>query len=547
MINLIDSTIRYMFPGWALRREVARRALDQVRGSFEGGQHSQNKPWLVRPEAGDSPALSEIKNARDRAWHLYRNNPYARKIVRALSAHICGCGIIPESMAMSATGKPNDPFRSAAKDLWNHWGLQPEMVGRPGSGGLPIGQVQAKICREVIVGGELLVWRRYVSRAFQERRGLPVPYVIELIEGERLVEDIMIGRQLRPKENGAAVFRGIEYDPDTGERLFYHVYKSHPQSPVHMGINLETVAIPAREITHIYMPERTGQMRGVTWFTPGLLQLRDISDYQQDELVAAAVSACVTMVIKTMAGTGGLGGLNAPVGGSSTNANGDRFTRLAPGIVPRLQPGEDIVPFNPGRPNSTASDFINHLLRGEAGAFPGLKSSTLTGDYRNSSFSSERSADNDTWPETEQVQEWFAATALQPIWDQLIETGIQTGWFDQRGASLAQFRQDPIRFTACLWNGPVAKSINPNDDAQADETEIEIGVGSLQAACSARGYNWRQVLMDRKEVIDFAKSIGLKPEEFRLPTVQDKSHQQATNPDGSPKKPAAKKEPVNAG
>lgn len=518
--SILDRVIEAVAPVWGAKRHFARIAL---RASYEAGAPNQNKPWTVNSEPGDSPALSEVRNARDRAWHLWRNNPYARKIVRALTAHICGCGMIPESMATGRDGKPNDAFRRASKELFRRWSLAPEMVGRPGRGGLTFGQVQAKACREFILGGEVLVRKRWISRAQQQRRGLPVPYLIELIEGERLAEDDYFGRpSLRPRENGSAMFRGIEFDPDTGERLFYHVYRVHPQSPLFTHTT-EIVPIPADEIVHVYLPERTGQMRGVTWFTPGLLQLRDVSDYQQDELVAAAVSACVTMVIKTMAGTGGLGGLNTPTGGSSTNSNGDRFTRLAPGIVPRLQPGEDIVPFNPGRPNSTASDFINHLLRGEAGAFPGLKSSTLTGDYRNSSFSSERSADNDTWPETEQIQEWFADNFCQPIWDQLIEVGVQSNWFDKRQISLGQYRDDPFRFNACLWNGPVAKSINPNDDAQADEKEIAIGVGSIQSKAAARGYNWRQILDDLVEYIEYGESIGLEREQLIAMFFQNKA------------------------
>jgi capsid protein len=163
---------------------------------------------------------------------------------------------------------------------------------------------------------------------------------------------------------------------------------------------------------------------------------------------------------------------------------------------------------NPQRPNSNADQFIAHMLRSEAAAVPGIKGSTLTMDYRNSSFSSERSADNDTWPEIEGVQDWFYSNLCQPIYSRLVKAGIESGWFE--GVVTAQeFAANQANFLAACWQGPVARSINPVQDAVAAKERISGGLSSPQRECRKLGVNCWDVLKEFAEFQQKAKELGV--------------------------------------
>ena len=166
---------------------------------------------------------------------------------------------------------------------------------------------------------------------------------------------------------------------------------------------------------------------------------------------------------------------------------------------------------SPNQPNMNPEAFVQHLQRGTATALPGIKASTITGDYRNSSFSSERSADNDTWPELHDVQEWFASSYCQPIWETILRAAMLEGYFDGIVSS-EEFQASPGRFSSARWQGPVALSINPKDDAAAASARISGGLSSLQMECAKVNVNWRNVLNDAAELYAVAKEKGIPPE-----------------------------------
>jgi capsid protein len=158
--------------------------------------------------------------------------------------------------------------------------------------------------------------------------------------------------------------------------------------------------------------------------------------------------------------------------------------------------------------------LVASVARDEAASVPGTKSSTVTGDYRNSSFSSERSADNDIWPEIEVVQEWFAEHFCQPIYEAIIIAGVIDGYFDSiDGFTLERFNENRAAYLACQWQGPVARSINPVDDEQASEIRLRGGRSSPQRECATRGVTFRQIIHEIAEARQIVEDAGL-PEVF---------------------------------
>ena len=502
--NIIDGLVAAISPVAGLRRAQARAATAALR-SYEAGRLDRTTmPKHPREESGESSNLGEVARVRANAWEQYRNNPIVRKACRACVAQIVGCGLRPQSLAVKNNKEPDSAFREAAAELWSLVNKEIVLYG-----GMTFNQAQAAIMREVLLTGEAFIRIHRFREGQADERILPV--ALEIVSAERVPEISFENASVIPQ--GHFVYRGIEFT-DIGTVSAYHMLKHHPQDPRQFSMKVETVRIPASEIMHIYFADRPDTVRGVSMFAPVLLQVRDVGDYQETELYAAHAGACVVAAITRQPGSGSLGGLAAPVGSRTTDTDGNSIKRLQPGMfLDNLRPGEKIEGFNPQRPNTAAEAFIQHMLRNVAIGLPGLKASTLIADYRGSSFSSEKSADNDCWRETEQMQEWLASKLCQPVWELVLETGILLGWFDKpldrRVFRRANYPVERQRYLACEWSGPVAGQINPTDEETASEKAMAIGTSNLQIECARRGYNWEDVLAGQAEVTARRKELDI--------------------------------------
>lgn len=511
--SALDRFIGIFAPRYALTRIAARQlawSLDTFGGNGAGGYAGGKKNRLTK--GWMSPGLNEnaiprgqISQLRWNSWELYRNNPHARKICRSLESKVVGRGLKPHSQANRSDGTPHVEFRDAVARLWEDLADELDYRGRPGQGGLHVADLQKNALRGVILGGEVLyaLKRRNLQRA--RDLGYTLPIQLQLIHADRLADE-----NHEAAESGNEVYQGIELRSD-GTRAAYWLYDRHPAESFATfgGPN----RFPASQIGHLYVCEDIDQLRGTPWFSAALMQMRDTSDYQYNELKASALAACIVLGYRRASGQTQFG-VQAPDNWDLTDSDGNKITHMQPGMMLDLGMNGEIQGFNPARPSTSAEAWINHLIRSTATAVPGTKGSTLTGDYRNSSFSSERSADNDAWPEIEGLQDWFVWNFLQPVYQEVIRTAFLTGYFDGI-VSDSEFAADEKAFLAATWQGPVALSINPADDAKAAQLRVQGFTSSVQKEAAKVGGNWRNNVRELAEFIQEAQAQGI-PEEIVL-------------------------------
>lgn len=502
----IDRFIGIFAPAVAARRIHARATMQQMQSytsglsGYQAGKINRlTKNWQAGNGNENAQPRADISRLRALSWDLYRNNSQAKKICRSLESKVIGRGLKPQSQAVFADGKPNVSFRTRAHDLWRALHERLDYRGRPGCGGQDFTELSKTALRSVILGGEVLYRFRNESQPADK---LP-PLSIQLVHADRL-SDIPINA-----ENNNVIFYGVELDPND-RRAAYHIWRYHPTDPRVLTATVsDVVRVPAADIGHLYIAEDVDQIRGTPWFSAALLKMRDTSDYEYNELKAAAVAACVVLGYRRSSGQSEFG-LTTGDSDDMTDADGNKVTHIQPGMIVDLGRNGEMQSFNPARPTSNASEFIAHMLRSQATAVPGMKGSTLTGDFRNASFSSERSADNDVWPELEGLQDWFAGSFCQPIYERVILAAVQSGWFDGvDGFDLADFQQRKDDYLRCAWQGPVARSINPVDDAEAARKRIQNGISSPQREAALIGRNWQEIVMEIAEYIEFASSHDL--------------------------------------
>jgi lambda family phage portal protein len=419
---------------------------------------------------------------RWRSWELYRNNGDARKLVRSLEARVVGTGLCPEPQVLRRSGEPFEEANRAISALFDRFAKRSDYLGDPGRGGQSwVGQCKT-VLRSTILSGDVLAQNMPVTD--------DLPVRVKLIHGERLADGFMGNVTLAPTNY---VFRGVEFN-SSGRRVAYWVYPVHPGASLDFRgfssiSNLEAVRVDVatNDVIHPLFMEDVDQVRGVPWFAPILMNARNVSDYTEDELRAAALSACIVAGYRLPTGATSLGGM-LPQGWDGTDGDGNQITTIPSGAFLNLGKDGSIEGFAPNRPNAQAEGFVQFLLRRLAAGFPGTKSSTVTGDYRNSSFSSERSAENDAWPEVEGIQEWLCESYCQPTYNRVVQAGFESGLLPS--SILAQ--ADPNSLFTATWSGPVALSINPIDDAEASSKRIKIGQSSPQKEAAQVGTKWRE-------------------------------------------------------
>ena len=513
----IDSIIGIISPRWAVQRTLWRarsssiraaasehKSMQKMLGTGRGGYEAGKVNRLTEHNFGSAHEndldRNQITNMRNRSWNLYRNNPQARKIIRTLNAKVIGRGMNPQPQTVLPDGKPFVAFRKKARSIWKEASKELDFRGKPGRGGQHLVQLHKRALTHAILSGGCLMRFHHLKKREQNSKRLLLPLQIRLMHIDRLDET---------KHNeGDRIFYGVQLNADNIPESYW--LKS---GGVKSDDN-ESSAIPAKELIHFYPEDDIDQILGSPQFCAALLTADDRRHYEESELTAAEMGSKFVAGYRRSSGQTGLGLPNTDEDWDLTDSSGNKIEYLQSGMFVDLGKEGSFDMINMNRPNSGAEAFLNHLIRGEAVGMPGVKASTLTGDYRNSSFSSERSADNDAWPELEDLQDWISCSFSQPIYEEVIKAAVLAGLFDDvDGFTTAAFSADQRNYLNANWQGPVARSINPKDDVKAAMDRVKSGTSSVQKEASKIAADWRENLEDAAEFMAYCEELGL-PEDF---------------------------------
>lgn len=440
----IDTLVGILSPEAAVKRQRLRMAADQIR-LFEGATKGRRGDAFRRVK-DDSPkaGLAELGILRLRARDLSRNNGYAMKAVNAIASNTIGTGIVLQIKTKRKNGK------AQIADAWKKWSESTacDFYGQSTFAGL-----QELATKVIVESGEVFIRRttedsRYVARTGQ------VPLKLQLLEPEYLdqTKDSFAG------EKGNQVVGGVEFNP-YGQRVAYHIFKSHPSS----GISVESVRVKAEDILHVYRLDRIGQLRGIPWAAPIVLTMSDLDTYEDAELMRRRVAACFAGFISSDLDDASGAEEEVPL-----------VDRLAPGILEKLRPGEQITFATP--PSVTGyAEYATSVLHKIAAGYQ-VPYSVLTGDFTQVNFSSGRMG----WLEFQRlIEQWrwnmIIPRFLNPVWE----------WFSD-AASVAGLNSEAV---SVEWTAPRREMIDPLKEIEAIERAVKAGLMSMPEAIRELGYD----------------------------------------------------------
>ena len=304
----------------------------------------------------------------------------------------------------SFRGRERSEVRLRRRQISCGWSLR---ANCDADGLTDFGGLQALVVRTMAESGEVLI--RLRDRRMED--GLPVPLQLQVLEPDHL--DSLKSGEL---PDGGFIVQGIEFDA-LGRRRAYWLFPTHPGDS--RGRSLVSKPVPAAQVLHLYERLRPGQVRGVPWFAPVILKLRDLDDYDDAELMRKKIEACFAAFVTGAQDEDTLGKANI-------NAAGDRIEAFEPGMIEYLEPGKDVKFATPSA-NGGYAEYMRLQLHAVA-AGVGLTYELLTGDLSQVNYSSIRAGLIEFRRRMEALQWQVIVPGLcQPVWSRFVTLGASRG------------------------------------------------------------------------------------------------------------------------
>lgn len=446
--------------------------------SYDGA--AQGRRWRG---AGELPVQGSAMTAARgpigrRSRYLVANNALAASGVEAWVSNLIGAGIKPQSQ------HPDEKVRSAINSAFDKW-----TDAADADGVLDFYGLQAMVVRRMVTDGDV-----FAAPTFSGEEGNPLR--IRLFDAEQV--DPLRFEMLN--NNAGRIVAGVEFNP-AGKRVAYHVYKERPE--FNFWGSLATLRLPADQLFQIFNPMTPGQVRGLSWFAPVLLTLRDVDEQVDAQIMRQKISALLTGFIINQDNSG-------PFTGDPSQDTSSVDSGLEPGSLKVLGAGQDIRFSDPAKIGAESVDFLKLTIRHIAAGLS-LPYEILTGDLSQVNFSSIRAGLLEFRRRVDALQNNVVIFQFcRPVWERWLTAAALSGEVDGRG-----FAADPKAFMNVRWIVPKRDFVDPLKDARAEIESINAGVMSRREAVSSRGFDIEQLDAEIAADHDRAKRLGLQ---FGIPS-----------------------------
>jgi len=466
-----------------LRRKVGAM-IGGVVGGFDGGLSKRRLKTFHASRAHVNTLIQAAgADMIARARYLIRNNGYAANAVESWAGNAVGTGIKPSSGIADAV------LKDRVQRLWLRWTDESDAEGLTDFYGQ-----QRRAARELFIAGEVF----FRIRPRRPEDGLSVPLQLQMLPAEMLP---LNHNQLL--ENGHRIRQGIEFDR-IGRRVAYHFLRRHPGDITDPGLAGETVRVPADSVLHIVDPVDAGQLRGVSRFSPALVKLFLLDQYDDAELdrkkVAAMFVGFVRRPERELDNT------------ADRDDQGEPLLPLEPGQLQMLDDGEDITFSAPADVGGNYESFQYRTLLQVAAAL-GLPYANLTADMLKANYSNTRAALLEFRRRIESFQHSVIVYQMcRAVWGRWMDVAVLSGALDLPG-----YEQRRPDYLDCSWLPPRWDWVDPLKDIRAETLAIQSGFKSRTQAIGERGFDATMVDAeiasdrDREARLGLAFTRGARP------------------------------------
>src|SRR3989344_311736 len=466
-IHPIDRAIAAVAPAWAIKRVQARVQLAavsavpdptvvQASDDSTGGNAPgfMRRFWNAVARDARSDTLRKLPTQRAQSRELARTSPIAVGAINTNIDRVVGTGLALSSQpALKVLGWTPEQAIEWKALVQREFSLWADSTDCDIEQQLNFYQLQALVLRSTLESGDCFTLLPDGERTATQ------PYALRL----QVLEADRVGNPLGQMDT-ATMAGGVKLAP-SGAPLEYHLYNQHPGSylpaagsSIFAGQWVARLGRSGRRrILHHFRKLRPGMPRGVPYLAPIIDCIKQISRYTDAEIMAAVITAYLTVFIETPTGNA------APVFDGQAAVAQQQDVALGMGSVVGLAPGEKATMVNPGRPNPNFGPFIDAVIK-QMGIALGLPYELLVKQF-NASYSASKAALLDAWLYFRSVRYWLSQSFCQPVFETWMAEAVAIG----RVPALGFFNDPMLRwaYTRAAWPGDSMGSINPKDEVAA--------------------------------------------------------------------------------
>lgn len=465
----------------AHNREVLAE-ISQLRQAYDAAK--VDNEWQRVGENGTAETINAPDRERLmlRARSLERNSDVANALLGAYVRNVVGNRLDPQFKNYLADGTtPNDKLNQQLADAWWNWSETAECdVTKTQT----FSEMLDMVVIRKLVDGEILAKKALV-------RDRKIPLALQIIEADD-IDSSVFGKK---DQN---IVSGVEVDK-TWKPIAYYIKTDDNKS----------VTVPASEMIHLFKKTRPRQVRGVSEFAPVARKIRDLTEYQEAELISAKIRSLIAMIITTNdpAAIAGSFRSTATKPGESivTDSTGKPIKQIGRGAIHVLPPGSKMETIGGKGETSNVKEFTQTCIR-QIGAALGLSYEAVSRDMSASTYSSARQnslEDRQTW---KTLQGYIIRHFCQPVMEAWMDAVVLSGV-----VNIPDYEANREKYLNAIdWVAQGWSWIDPKTDVTTSLMEMRSGMDTLEKICAEKGLDWKEVLKQRKREEDYAKSLGLE-------------------------------------
>lgn len=463
--NAVDRLVRFVSPGRGLRRFQDRVRAAAISGGYNAGKRTRNatRGWNHTGGDPDTDIIADLPTMRERSRDHRRNNPLAAGAINTNVTNVVGPGLEMRACIdyelLGMTEDEADAWETNTERWYGVWSGNPSECDAARM--LTLNGIMGLTYNQTLENGDVLV-----SKPWKERPGCYFGLKLQVIEADRISNP-----NNQADKDGMA--GGVEYDPESGEPLKYHVSKFHPGAiKVSKREWMEIKAFSddgRRSAYHLYFMLRPNQHRGVPYLAPVIEPLKQLGNFTESELQAAVLQSVFTTFVYSEEGDAEL--FVTPSENSTATSSEDSIG-LGSGNIVGVKNGQKVEFANPSRPNTAFDPFFLAIVR-QIGVALEIPYEILIKHFT-ASYSAARAALQEAWKYFIFRRKWLVDNFCQPVYCDWMDEAVARDYIQAPG-----YFDDPLirrAYQGAIWIGPAKGMINEQAEVSAAKERIDAGL-----------------------------------------------------------------------
>lgn len=509
-MNWINKTIANVAPRYAVKRAMAKRTLDVINSGYSETGASTRKKNMKGTSSNSKSTAEDINDNVQRLRGISRimyqgGAPIATAAIKVQKTNVIGTGLVPrptpDSKFLGISDEAALEWAQNVKREFDLWAMSKHCdVARLNN----FYQLQA-----IHFAGQLLNGDAFcVPSMGRPTRFMPYRLRLHLFEADRvrtpnknigIVNGSATSNTTGKAKNGNVIFDGVEVSK-SGAVEAYYVFDTYPQTGVADGKPTRIEAYGSRsgvpKILHTFIGERAEQYRGIPYLAPVIVELKNLSRYEESEITAAVIQSYFTAFIKYTDDKTSIPFNDIIPTDEQVDTEDTNSYEMGAGTVNVLGENEDVVFGEPSRPNKTFDTFMDTVTK-HIGAALDIPLEVLTKHFK-ASYSASRAALLDFWKGIHSNRGHFVSDFTQPIYEIWLSEAVASG----RVSAPGYFNDPAIKqaWASVQWVGPSQGQVDPVKEVNASKLKVEQGFSTRAAETTAlNGGNWDKNMQQIKK------------------------------------------------